>query len=829
MQTALLYLYMHTMMRGWQAWHGMLAEKSCGDLMGKGLKWYLNRTVLRGWTGWIGMARESTEGKRTKRMCIAHALRQGRKQAWTRWMELCLPGRREDSLRGLKHWRCLGQSRGWKAWVDSHRIHNLLAQGASKWRCEATTRAFGVWAGNAVPHQQSNAKRSFASWVHSSLARGWKMLGEHRGARNLQRRASTSGKLHAVKVAWGRFLEDHKASTMFRSALTSAVHREIRNAFSMLLHHVSERVRGRVLLVYGKRHHLQQTLWRGWTPWQLAYNQKVAHTENEQAFAAMERDYERHVKPILHSVGMALGLGTCMTLFAALLYGFSKPNTLPPPLPPSLPPVSPPVLILRDDDTMIVQSQSSLFVFVLMAFVLLFCICLACIAHAQRASRSQLLPISQPLTATVGPYLHSLASQAPYMQLAEEDEHSPLNTQSSPAPPPVTIATSPHVPISTAHVHMAMDETPRASPDLPQHLVEQDQLQERQLAMQQMQVQMQIQQNELMNAAAMASPTKQEELQDKQIEVQQSQIELQRQQNELLKLQLQQAPPSPPSRPGRFEPVSQHVHITIDRQPFNKGLHSTRKSAHAHTPQQFSPRRAAPSTDRDALQPSKGFGSGVGFGMSTPRFSGVGTKPPVESIQITTLEKFSPRRSSPATPRAQVYIPSSVDASKGFGSGVGFGMSTPRFSGGSSKPPADSARKPSPTGRKSSLRTPVVQVSPVAHGEAFPSPPRSASTGAKPSRSPPRARPGQETMKSRYRSLKTHPERKWGEQRESRRITVAPQPHGDKSLWVDGWNYGSPFGDPDPTKISKRPGSTTPSPRQSPRGASPRAQPLSEP
>ena len=144
MQTALLYLYMHTMMRGWQAWHGMLAEKSCGDLMGKGLKWYLNRTVLRGWTGWIGMARESTEGKRTKRMCIAHALRQGRKQAWTRWMELCLPGRREDSLRGLKHWRCLGQSRGWKAWVDSHRIHNLLAQGASKWRCEATTRIWCV-------------------------------------------------------------------------------------------------------------------------------------------------------------------------------------------------------------------------------------------------------------------------------------------------------------------------------------------------------------------------------------------------------------------------------------------------------------------------------------------------------------------------------------------------------------------------------------------------------------------------------------------------------------------------------------------------------------
>ena len=156
-------------------------------------------------------------------------------------------------------------------------------------------------------------------------------------------------------------------------------------------------------------------------------------------------------------------------------------------------------------------------------------------------------------------------------------------------------------------------------------------------------------------------------------------------------------------------------------------------------------------------------------------------------------------------------------------------MSTPRFSGGSSKPPADSARKPSPTGRKSSLRTPVVQISPVAHGDAFPPPPRSASTGAQPSRSPPRARPGQETMKSRYRSLKTHPERKWGEQRESPRITVAPQPHGDKSLWVDGWNYGSPFGDPDPTKTSKRPGSTTQSPRQSPRGASPRAQPLSKP
>ena len=112
--------------------------------------------------------------------------------------------------------------------------------------------------------------------------------------------------------------------------------------------------------------------------------------------------------------------------------------------------------------------------------------------------------------------------------------------------------------------------------------------------MQQMQVQMQIQQNELMNAAAMASPTKQEELQDKQIEVQQSQIELQRQQNELLKLQLQQAPPSP-SRPGRFEPVSQHVHITIDRQPFNKDCiqpgraptHTPRSSSHRAVPRRL--------------------------------------------------------------------------------------------------------------------------------------------------------------------------------------------------------------------------------------------------
>ena len=245
----------------------------------------------------------------------------------------------------------------------------------------------------------------------------------------------------------------------------------------MLLHHVSERVRGRVLLVYGKRHHLQQTLWRGWTPWQLAYNQKVAHTENEQAFAAMERDYERHAahpsqrrhgpRPgYLHDAVCGSALRILETQYVI------RPFHLP------LPPVSPPVLILRDDDTMIVQSP--IVIVCLRAHglrELLFCICLACIAHAQRASRTSTAAHFAAFDRNGRTLPHSLASQAPYMQLAEE-ESTRLSTL-NPPPHHHLSQLRPHRMFlsPTAHVHMAMDETPRASPDLPQHLVEQDQLQ----------------------------------------------------------------------------------------------------------------------------------------------------------------------------------------------------------------------------------------------------------------------------------------------------------------------------------------------------------------
>lgn len=314
-----------------------------------------------------------------------------------------------------------------------------------------------------------------------------------------------------------------------------------------------------------------------------------------------------------------------------------------------------------------------------------------------------------------------------------------------------------------------------------------------------MQIQLQVQQNELMQATAKASsPTVQEQLQEKQIAMHETQIELQRQQNELLKQQLQQATPSPPSRSGRF------VEGSLSDPPLS-----------------FQPTRPVTKTVRMAP-----------LGATTPRRSPAPPLPPPPNL-LSIVDTPPPTRT------------------RGFGTGAGFGMSTPRFSrAGSNPPPRPSARKASPQSvRKPPALSPRQLTSERSAKSPDPQalqtpraarPPPQASVPA--TKSPPRAAtPGQETMKARYRALNTHPERNWGggEKGEKRRISVAPH-SGDAPLWIDGWNYGAP--DPgDPTNDVQRKGSprrggagsSTESPRQSPRAStraqSPKATPSSNP
>jgi hypothetical protein len=663
-----------------------------------------------------------------------------------------------------------------------------------------------------MPDRAVNAQRSLLRWVQKNLVRGLLAFVEHGRVCNLQRRALMSGDLHDLQIALSQFIVHQRRFTMLRSALTTGNRRKVQNAFATMIDHVSDVVRSRLLVIYGKRHHLQRTLWRGWAPWlSLQPQVKAIMSQEEEALAAMRVEYDRHVKPILNSVGTALCLGSCMTLLALFLLNHAVADESPPPMPPSLPPSSPPTLILRKDTVIIHSQPSSIISFLTTALLLLLllCLCLACIGGygRQQSVESQL---DTEIAGDDGIMLARVPAHAVhgYAKLDEDEEaaYSPPRTNLLPVhhpppspPPPVVVVPSPPAKslpsraaettpsyastiaspaLTTARQTLEQDiEDQREHIVREQQLREQKQLQQQQAAMQQRQLQLQAQQAELMKAtAAVSSPTAQERLQDKQIAMHETQIELQRQQNELLRQQLQQSIPSPPSRENMFS----------EDRPLDSPLGS----------------RPARSTKK--------------------------------AVRLALLESTSPRRASAAPLPPTPSAPSTLDPlAKGFGTGNGFGMSTPRFSGVSGKPPASSARKASPQSvRKPSALSPrqptSARSSKPPEPEALQTPRARLPPPPPATRSPPRATPGQETMKSRYRALNTHPERKWGEQR---RITVAPH-QGSKPLWIDGWNYGSPHPDPDdpasnaPRKGSPRrgaAGSSTPSPRQSPR-ASPRAQ-----
>ena len=193
-------------------------------------------------------------------------------------------------------------------------------------------RAFISWAAQVMPDRRLHARQSLTRWVQKSLLRAWAALLDYNRVCTIQRRALISGDIHDLQVGLNKLLVNGRMVGMLKNALTTGERRKVQNAFATMIDYVSDVVRNRLLIMYGKRHHLQRTLWRGWAPWRVIETQiPPVLSQEEEALAAMRQEYDKHVKPILNSVGTALCLGSCMTLLALFLLNHAVADESPPP------------------------------------------------------------------------------------------------------------------------------------------------------------------------------------------------------------------------------------------------------------------------------------------------------------------------------------------------------------------------------------------------------------------------------------------------------------------------------------------------------------------
>ena len=455
MARAVRYYMNSNLAKGWSSWAVMVATTTEEALMARALRYYMNINLAQGWSSWLELVRgrlwnrgvlESCGNTAFRRdlarglaswrefakdllyrkevfgSCWLHALKRDLTRGWAAWVEITLPGHARMASKQLKHWLHVGASRGWKAWAQQYQERLIQRRGSAKRPQIALSSAFQLWSQKVMPGRGKNAQRGVKHWMNESLSRGWRAFAENSRIMNVQRRVLLSGLRRGVAAAFARMIQV-----------------------------VSERVRGELLLFYGKKQNERRALYHGWAPWLRLHRWVEAQKDPEPSLASVRAAYKAYrlgVKPILNTVGTALCLGTSMSLLALFLLSHAVAPESPPPMPPFPPPASPPVLVLRDDSITIhphsipipvhpTSNSPTLVAAVAISLLLLLCICCMC-GRASSASSTSLaslvyVPLAEDASYSLGlpspPWAHSHAQLDAPMPCQHTFEHQHQQVQ----------------------------------------------------------------------------------------------------------------------------------------------------------------------------------------------------------------------------------------------------------------------------------------------------------------------------------------------------------------------------------------------------------------